>query len=38
MFDESIDETHYWKDPIDITKEQWMFLLVVPQEKESENR
>jgi 5-methylcytosine-specific restriction protein A len=27
MFDESIDETHYCKDPIDITKEQWMFLL-----------
>lgn len=27
MFDESRDEAHYWKDPVDITKEQWMFLL-----------
>ncbi len=29
MFDESMDETHYWtyREPIDITKEQWKFLL-----------
>jgi 5-methylcytosine-specific restriction enzyme A len=29
MLDENLDETRYWKyqGPIDITKEQWMFLL-----------
>ncbi|MHB8598985.1 MAG: HNH endonuclease [Ktedonobacteraceae bacterium] len=27
MLDESTQERIHWKDPIDITKEQWMFLL-----------